>query len=101
MFGIARHMPTRREFWYAVVNDYRDSDPYRYRMGSVFSDPEDQAVDAGEDYYNNHDGWEARWPLTFAIYESESGPEVGRFVVEMEAVPQFTASPVEAQDATK
>jgi hypothetical protein len=64
---------------------------------SVFLDPEDQAVDAAEDYYSNHDGWEAKWPLTFTIYESEEGLEVAAFDVEMEAVPQFTASRRDSQ----
>lgn len=91
MFGIASHMPSQREFWYAVVEDMSN---FRYSLRSVFSNPENQAVDAAEDYHSNHDGWEARWPLTFAIYETEDGPEVGRFTVEREYEPQFNASPV-------
>lgn len=97
MFGIASHMPHRRTFWYQVVEDCSD---YRYDCFTVFHDPDDMAVDAAEDYHSNHDGWEARWPLTFAIYETEYGPEVGRFTVEREYEPQFSASPLQAQGST-
>jgi hypothetical protein len=101
MFGIASHMPRHREFWYSVIEDGTDEYPApRYSAKSVFYDAGDRSTDAVEDYYNNHDGWEARWPKTFAIYETEDGPEVGRFTVSMEAVPQFDASPVQAQGST-
>jgi hypothetical protein len=86
MFGIASHMPISTAVWYAV----HDDGEYRYRLQTVFRDASDQAADAGEDYWNNHDGWESKWPLTFFIYESEDGPPVGAFEVEMETVPQFS-----------
>ena len=95
MFGIGSHMPFRREFWYAVIEVY--GEPYRYQMHSVLRDAEDWAVEAAEDYHGNHDGWEAHWPLTFAIYETEDGPEIARFLVERETVPQFHAAPATLQ----
>jgi hypothetical protein len=48
------------------------------------------AQDAAENYWNNHDGWEASWPLEFVILGDEL-EELGRFTVDMEAVPQFYA----------
>ena len=48
------------------------------------------AEDAAQDYFDNHDGRESSWPLAFAIFD-ESFNELGRYVVDMEAVPQFWA----------
>lgn len=87
MFGIASHMPIHHTCWYAVLDHASD----RYRLDTVFHDLSDQVVDAAEDYWNNHDGWESGWPLDFAIYESEDGQELGVFKVEMETVPEFSA----------
>lgn len=47
------------------------------------------ATEAAEDYHDGHDGWEAKWPRTFVLYR-EDGSEIGRAVVEREAVPSFT-----------
>jgi hypothetical protein len=49
------------------------------------------AEDAAQDYFDNHDGWESTWPLTFVILDEDLN-ELGSFVVEMEAVPQFWAT---------
>jgi len=51
------------------------------------------AEDAAQDYFDNHDGWESTWPLTFIILD-ENLNELGQFVIEMEAVPQFWATKV-------
>lgn len=46
------------------------------------------AEDAAQDYFDNHDGWESSWPLTFVILDEDFN-ELGQFVVDMEAVPSF------------
>jgi hypothetical protein len=49
------------------------------------------------DHYYNHgldEGWESTWPLTFILYESEKGPETGRFKVKLEWLPVFDATEV-------
>jgi hypothetical protein len=48
-------------------------------------------TDCAEDYFHQHDGWEASWPRTFLIYATEDGPPVARLHVHCESVPQFTA----------
>lgn len=47
------------------------------------------ADELAEDYNDNHDGWEASWPLELRIYKD--GVEVARFEVEKEMVPSFSA----------
>lgn len=47
------------------------------------------ATDAAERYYHEHDGRESRWPLTFALFASEDGPELARVTVECEYEPSF------------
>lgn len=54
-------------------------------------DLEYMAGDMAEDYFANHDGWEANWPQLIRIV-SMGGKELGLFEVDMEAVPHFTAS---------
>ena len=49
------------------------------------------AQECAEDYYHNHDGWESSWPQLVYLRESEDGPIVAAFNVDMEAVPQFYA----------
>ena len=40
-----------------------------------------------EDYWDNHDGWEDSWPVTFDIYDDEH--YLGKYEVEMESEPVF------------
>lgn len=51
------------------------------------------ADELAADYHDNHDGWEASWPLELRIYSD--GQEVARFEVEKEIVPHFSAWAVE------
>ncbi|AZY52204.1 hypothetical protein [Bordetella avium] len=50
-----------------------------------------EAEACAEDYFRNHDGFEANWPLTFAIFDGFNGPEIGRWEVELEYEPSFSA----------
>ncbi len=54
------------------------------------------ADELAEDYNDNHDGWEASWPLELRIYGD--GQEVARFEVEKEMVPSFSAWEITPSD---
>lgn len=55
----------------------------------------DVARDCGADIFHNHDGWEAKWPLTILVYESPYKEGFrGRYEVEMEPEPSFFATKV-------
>lgn len=56
---------------------------------TVPTDPKWFAVEAAEYCHSNRDGWEWHWPKVFVILED--GKEVGRFLVDRETVPDFTA----------
>lgn len=80
---------SKNTYEYAIENEEE-----RYEFKTVFvSDSETGrnwiAQDAAEDFYNNHDGWEASWPIDFSIFSGEKF--VGSFSVHCEAVPQFSA----------
>jgi hypothetical protein len=85
-----------RTVWYTVI----DHDPdYRFRAelkwSCDFETPWEismAAEDCADDYHSRHDGWESSWPLVFALYREEDGPELARFDIDREAVPQFTAA---------
>ncbi|HGY3930753.1 TPA: hypothetical protein ACNVXV_002074 [Citrobacter koseri] len=53
-------------------------------------DYEQLAQEAAEDYWENHDGWESRWPLNIELFAD--GSSVGMFEVVMETEPTFSAS---------
>lgn len=52
------------------------------------------AEEAAADYHSNHDGWESQWPQTIRLYDGKTGPEIGRFTVEREYEPSFSANKV-------
>jgi hypothetical protein len=78
--------------WYSCL----ESDPdcrYAARVSpGEFDDT--TAIEVAEDYHSEHDGWESTWPLTFALYKTEEGPEVARYGVEREYDPHFLATKV-------
>ncbi len=63
-------------------------------------EPDDASIDeladvaqfCAEDWHSNHDGWEAQWPRTFALYASKEGPALAHFEVDCEMVPSFSAT---------
>jgi hypothetical protein len=65
------------------LESYWDQDNIQYAAG-----------DAGEDYYDNHDGWECSWPNTVHLWTAE-GTFLGSYMVEMEVVPSFSASKID------
>ncbi|MDI6637075.1 hypothetical protein [Pantoea dispersa] len=52
-------------------------------------DLEEIAQEAAEDFYENHDGWEAAWPREIEIFAD--GLSLGIFEVEREFTPVFSA----------
>ncbi|OZI38996.1 hypothetical protein CEG14_05525 [Bordetella genomosp. 1] len=66
--------------------------PEFVQRSSVDNIDEEDAEACAEDYYRNHDGFEAIWPLTFAIFDGFTGPEIGRWEVALEYEPSFVAA---------
>lgn len=52
------------------------------------------AETCAEDFHQNHDGWDASWPLRFVLFGNDEF--LGEYVVDRVAVPQF-----EAREAAK
>jgi len=77
-------------FYYVVEDGGGPDDAHRINSGSTA--PDDVAEEAAKDYHQHHNGWEATWPLTFGLLDSDR-KEIGLFSVERESVPQFIATP--------
>ncbi|CAB3812134.1 hypothetical protein [Achromobacter denitrificans] len=71
--------------------------PEFVQRSSVDDIDEEEAEACAEDYFRNHDGFEANWPLTFAIFDGFTGPEIGRWEVQLEYEPSFSAAQVPQQ----
>lgn len=82
-------------FWYGRAEEgYSSRYQVTVRGAYDLTDESDQvslAEEAADDYHSNHDGWEASWPITFALAATEDGPEVARFEIERETRPEFHA----------
>lgn len=72
---------------------YTVDDPttfYSFDTKWDFDSPEWIAEDCAEDYFTRHGGREARWPLTFALYDAPCRKCVRAVVeVELEHQPVF------------
>jgi ribosomal protein L37AE/L43A len=85
----------KKKIWYEIVE--QDGEPYessRYFIESHYhsryaSDLQMFAEKCAESYEPY--SFDMEWPLTFALYFEIDGEEIGRFVVEREMVPEFTA----------
>jgi hypothetical protein len=98
--GILDHIraeATRNRFKYFIDDHSGPEDAYSFGTRWDQRNLDYVAEDAAEDYHNRHDGWEDSWPLTFVILDEELN-ELGRFSVEREAVPQFSASRIENEN---
>lgn len=49
------------------------------------------AEECAQDYHQNHDGWEAHWPVTFVMWDAQ-GKELGTCEVYRESEPVFQAA---------
>ena len=86
---------SKTQVWYARTDygtEYRHELTVqgRYDLTDKW-DRESLIKDCADDYHSNHDGWEAAWPITFALFATEEGPEVARFDVERDVEPVFYA----------
>ena len=48
--------------------------------------------ECAEQYFNEHDGWEAGWPLEFRLHNWKTNEVIARLKVELEFEPAFTAN---------
>lgn len=95
----------KSDVWYAAEPD-GDSWPSRYPVpGRVRQylcrlaiSGDFWAEEAAEDYFHQHDGWEAHWPLVIALYDGPDGPELARYTVDREYCPEFYAARIERED---
>ena len=83
---------SKRTVWYRCIS-HCESTPFAFEPDSNEMDRW-MAQEAADDYHSNHDGWEATWPLTFSLHETEDGPEVARFEVERECQAVFWAAAI-------
>lgn len=49
--------------------------------------------ECADDYFDNHDGWESKWPCLFMLWIDNQ--YLGMFEVELEHQPTFSANKVE------
>lgn len=66
----------------------------KYEFESKYYEREDVAEDCAEDYFDNHDGWEAIWPLEITLYNLDETRIIGKFRVELEQRPHFSATKI-------
>jgi hypothetical protein len=79
-----------KKFFYYIADDeeLEDCTPLTTRFDE---DPIGAAELAAKDHYDNHDGWDSSWPMSFVILGENKEP-LGRFLVDMEDEPVFSAS---------
>ncbi|MCP9270172.1 hypothetical protein M5U04_19340 [Xenorhabdus sp. XENO-1] len=79
---------------YAVVGENNFDDlTNRYALKNEkldASSPRYLAEMCAKDYNDNHDGWEAYWPIDIVVFAEDSS--IGVFRVEQKYNPTFTAS---------
>ena len=80
---------------YAVNGDgdFEDSYELRWDRSLQLQGLEWMAESAAEDYFDNHDGWESKWPLRIAIWDAD-GNKLGECDVDREDRPHFIASAI-------
>jgi hypothetical protein len=68
-----------------------EDEDYMFTFETPFDIPSCVAEAAARDFFSEHDGWEASWPIEFSIFNVDDG-FIGAFKVYCESVPQFSAS---------
>ena len=81
------------------IEDYGGSPNDCYDLKTTWTAEDTQyiAEDAAKDFFHNHDGWESTWPLEFVILNNAL-QEIGRFSIDMEAVPTFWATSLKEEE---
>lgn len=77
-----------------IVASHNDKYPFNAEsIDSIWDLDDDEleetAAEAASDYFDNHDGWESKWPLTFELFLD--GKSLGTFRVKQETMPVFRA----------
>lgn len=83
------------EVWYSSGSNCRHELPRATVYDRPVAKDSDLSLIAercAEDFHSNHDGWECSWPREFVLWGSEEGgEELGRFEIDRETVPVFSA----------
>ncbi len=79
--------------WYSVPDVCEDS-KYSMMVGDGWdftntTELEMLADKIGADYWYGHDGFEAEWPLEFAVFKEKNGSLVGRLRISAEPTIEF------------
>ncbi len=82
---------------YSVGTEVDFEDSIEIKTKFDLSDLEWIAEDCAKDYENNYDGWEDSWPIEMILYSTD-GKVLGKFEVEKEDHPAFSASHKENGD---
>lgn len=87
----------KKEYKYCIIYDDEagvdELEPdYSFESCWDADDLEWLAEDAANDYHSNHDGWEASWPVKFAIFDGDT--VLGKFEIELEFQPSFSAEEI-------
>jgi len=85
---------TSNDYYYRPVQYPNDKYPLKIERDGFVEDPTWHAVilaDAGQDYYDNRDGWEDSWPMKFEVID-EDGNKLFSGDVSVEFEPCFDAS---------
>lgn len=75
-------------FWYRVPYECEES---TYFVNEKYYEQSAGSV-AAQDFWDNHDGWESSWPVTFEISKTEDFEPILRCTVEMEMHPWFRSN---------
>lgn len=73
------------------IKDFKDSYNFEHDMEPNDLWLDSIVVDCAQDYHDNHDGWDSRWPLIIYLF-TFNGDFLGKFKVEKESQPCFYAS---------
>ena len=82
--------PAKRTFHYEVENDGTRFEFTSNYMPDTETGSRWIAEEAAQDFFHNHDGWEAIWPVEFTLFND--GQRLGCFTVDVEPQPIFHAT---------
>lgn len=81
------------------TNDERWDYNYEYNCFSRHLDIGEAAEEFAQYYYDNYDGWDDTWPLTFYVGD-ENGRLLGKVKVDVDWSPSFSSVEVDHAPAT-
>jgi len=83
------------KFYYSVL-DYCEISRYPIHVENGIKELgiAEAELAACDYHFNSSYGLDGDWPLTFVLYETEYGEEIGRFLIDREISPSFLARKV-------